>query len=173
VFSKTSRFSDDWSCIPSACVHLGYDDAKLQEIIDYQQKEKLKWLKKPTYKPKRCLLIFDDVIGTTFSKSNVVSGLFTDSRHINISIMVLIQYAKNVICPIIRNNLDYIFFGVNNKTTTEALFENTIFNGGIKEFMAFLAEHTKNYHFVLYDNTVCTGKWLKVKAHPVNFKLKY
>ena len=172
-FSNTNEYSDDWNMLPSKYRIQGFKESELARIIAHQKKQKTLLLEGKKVDLKQVLIIFDDVSGMKdYKKSELVEELYANSRHFNMSIITLIQYSK-FITPACRNNLDYLFLGVNTHISLESIYEIVIFDGCKKDFKAFVNQHTKDYFFIMYNNTVRDHAklWLKVRAKPVSFNI--
>lgn len=98
------------------------------------------------------LLIFDDMGNEEIMKSKKMKTLFTLGRHVNISIVILIQYLY-MIPPTIRNNLSYLMCGQVNKLSIDMIadeFNNSIISK--QEFIKIYNENTKDYNFLIINN---------------------
>ena len=165
VISNTALISNDFSCVPSKNI-MKFDDAKLEQLILLQTEAKQK------NKNINLCLILDD-IGNEAHGSKSLQFLFTCGRHINITVIVIVQVVK-LISPACRENCDYIFMGVLGGSSIDSLYESVIYNGNKKQFKDFINDNVKDFHFVCYDNstTDSTKRWRRIKATIRNFKLQ-
>src|SRR3989304_1651519 len=83
VISNTALISNDFSCVPSKNI-MKFDDAKLEQLILLQTEAKQK------NKNINLCLILDD-IGNEAHGSKSLQFLFTCGRHINITVIVIVQ----------------------------------------------------------------------------------
>jgi hypothetical protein len=102
-------------------------------------------------------LIFDDIIDSGGSSNkgefiNLINELFSRGRHFKISVMICNQYVKNVITPTVRSNIDYFFISNNTSEVLHFVHSLVIFDGTKTEFLTFVSAHTKDHHFLMYDN---------------------
>ena len=101
---------------------------------------------------KHVLLIMDDLVGDlNFRKSKTINTLFARSRHINISLIIAVQYL-HTINPLQRNNADWVLVGQMNSHSIEILCEEYIAKMSKKEFIELYNRATKNYSFLLINN---------------------
>jgi hypothetical protein len=105
---------------------------------------------------KQTLIIFDDCIANKeFKKDNendILNEIAFNSRHFNISTIILSQYYKGM-SLMSRTQIDYlIFFNNKNKREKDALYDE--WGEGTKnDFIRFLEKKfTGVYDFLLFDN---------------------
>ena len=146
LFSKTGEFNEDWNFLDNKYKD-DLTDEKLDNIIEFQKKQIMK--KKKVYS----LIILDDV--KIVDKSKALASIFTLGRHFYITILVSLQFSKYICSPIIRSNVDYMFFSdVSNDSleplyyclSTRQLFKN------FKEFAEYVDNNNDNYQFIFYNN---------------------
>ncbi len=79
--------------------------------------------------------------------------VFSLGRHLNILIIISTQYSKSFLLnPIIRSNIDYLFFSDLNKKNYENIYDIVITQSSIKKFTAKIQEINNNFQFIMYDN---------------------
>ena len=85
-------------------VHMTLDTAKIQKLLDLNEKRKLK---------KKTLinfgLVFDDCLDKTSGNDPVIQKLFTQGRHYKFSILYLTQSVSMGLPPTVRRNCDVWF----------------------------------------------------------------
>lgn len=107
---------------------------------------------------KQTLIIFDDCIANKNFKSNneddILNEMAFNSRHYNISTVILSQFYKGM-SLMSRTQIDYlIFFNNKNKREKDALYEEWG-EGSKNDFINFLETSFKGqYDFLLFDNKV-------------------
>ena len=76
--------------------------------------------------------------------------------------------------PIIRSNIDYLFFSDLNKKNYENIYEIVITDLSIKQFTAKINQLNNNFQFIMYDNNtkdrqkrwhVIKSKLFELKRH--------
>jgi len=100
------------------------------------------------------LLVFDDIVVT--KRYEALEYLATAGRHYSITVVLSSQISNNAISPIIRTNVDYVFW----RKLGKAALQNNIFPYmSISDFSDYNALHTftldntSDYRFVFYDNS--------------------
>ena len=79
--------------------------------------------------------------------------VFSLGRHLNLLIIISTQYSKSFLLnPIIRSNIDYLFFSDLNKKNYENIYEIVITDLNLKQFTTKINELNNNFQFVMYDN---------------------
>ena len=100
------------------------------------------------------LLVFDDIVVT--QRYEALEFLATAGRHHSITVVLLSQISNNAISPIIRTNVDYVFW---RKLGKLALQNNIFPYMSISEFQDYHQLHdftlnsTSDYRFVFYNNS--------------------
>jgi hypothetical protein len=101
---------------------------------------------------KNVLLIMDDLVGDLeFRKSKTINTLFARSRHINISLIINVQYL-HTLNPLQRNNADWVCAGQLNQHSIEILYEEYAGVLSKKDFLDMYHRSTRDYHFLLINN---------------------
>lgn len=156
-----NQFDNIYCICPTEKVNNFYQNAGLVKpdcIFDKWSEEWAnKLIEKMTYitktKRKEVLLILDDLVGdTNFRLSKTIMTLFIRSRHIGISLIVNVQYL-NTLSPLMRNNADFIICGQLNTNSVDILCDEYISKISKKEFMDMYNKCTKNYNFLIINNT--------------------
>ena len=137
-------------------IPLKLSQKSIDKIIKYQEKVKSKG--------KQCLVIIDDSISCVDNSfQSLVNKLFSKGRHWNISIVLINQYIKHVISPIVRSDIDYLLYSVNSVNILQYMYDIVIYDGNIKEFIKWSQDNTKDFQFIMYKN-IHGGEFLFVKA---------
>lgn len=145
VFSGTEKVNSFYKkFINPNCIYNEFNSKFLQILINKITDMKMQ----DTNYNKKILLIFDDV-GTDITDNKELQKLFTMGRHLNISIVVLLQYLSQV-KPVIRDNASYILIGQQNAHSVELLADNFL-NGNLtrKQFINLYHENTKDHNFLI------------------------
>ena len=131
--------------VPENQIFSEYKDEWITDLM-----KKLTNYKKNNEKPYHVLLILDDV-GSDCHNSKALAKIFTMGRHLNISIVMTMQYL-NQCPPVCRTNFSFICCGQMNKLSTELLCDEYLM-GCIdkKEFLDMYHNSTKDYHFFVIN----------------------
>lgn len=146
LFSKTALFNKDWSFIDKKYIS-DLDENILQKIIKYQKNNITK------NKNINIIIIFDDVKLTSISKS--LSDLFSIGRHYNITILLSVQFPRLIVSPLIRSNIDYLFFSQLNNNTLHTIYESISTKSiwkNFNDFEDYCENNNDNYKFIFYNN---------------------
>ena len=159
LYSETAHLSGDFSKIlDKRYILSNFNESSIDKVIKFQEKQKKQ------KKPKQCLIIIDDSIscvGHMFQ--NLINKLFSKGRHWNISIVLINQYIKHAISPIVRSNIDYLLYSVNSISILTYIYDLVIYDGNIKQFITWSQNNTKNFQFIMYKN-IHGGEFFFVKA---------
>ena len=117
VISLTESVNKFYSdIVPSNCIFGDYQDEWVSDLIT-----KLTQYKSTNTKQYNVLLILDDVINAAHS-SKALMKLFCMGRHINISVIMTMQYLHQ--CPpVCRSNFSFLACGQMNKLSTDLLYD--------------------------------------------------
>ena len=117
----------------------------VKNLIESQKQTKMKY---------HVLLVFDDIVVT--KRYEALEFLATAGRHYSITVVLSSQISNNAISPIIRTNVDYVFW---RKLGKLALQNNIFPYMSISEFQDYHQLHdftlssTSDYRFVFYNNS--------------------
>lgn len=97
--------------VPNVYVYESFNDAIMKKYIDEQEKYSEMYTSKKIDKCPRMLFVCDDATGqkSNLFKSSTMLRIVTENRHLRIHSWVLLHYAKGIIQPCIRENLQFIF----------------------------------------------------------------
>jgi hypothetical protein len=145
---KINRFYSD--IVDDECIFDTYDEKWMNKLIDKMTEINSN---KPQKERKNILLILDDIVSDhNFHQSPTLKKLFIRGRHINIAIILTFQYL-NLIPPVARNNLDYLFCGQMNKQSIDLLMSEFISGDISKEhFLRMFSRCTRDYNFLVINN---------------------
>ena len=113
LFSETAHLQPkEYNFLPKHHIYRGYDESKLNDIYDKQEKDVQEKLanKKEKY-IKDIVIIFDDVISNEkIRHSQAFNGLYTKGRHYHITPIILTQSigGQNSVPKIVRDNCDIV-----------------------------------------------------------------
>ena len=100
------------------------------------------------------LLILDDVCTDNNMKSKPFMSLFTRGRHLNISIIISMQYPYHL-PPLVRANFDYLLVSQMNQQSIDLIYDEYISHMDRKEFNNLYKKSVVDYNFLLINcNTV-------------------
>jgi len=145
---KINRFYSD--IVDDECIFDNYDEKWVDKLIN---KMTVINSNKPQKERKNVLLILDDIVSDhNFHQSPTLKKLFIRGRHINIAIILTFQYL-NLIPPVARNNMDYLFCGQMNKQSIDLLISEFISGDISKEdFLKMFYRCTRDYNFLVINN---------------------
>ena len=159
LFSETAHLSGDFSeILDKKCILSDFNEQSIDKICKFQEKQK------KLKKDKQALIIIDDSIscvGHMFQ--SLIEKLFSKGRHWNISIVLINQYIKHAISPIVRSNIDYLLYSVNSISILTYIYDLVIYDGNIKQFITWSQNNTKDFQFIMYKN-IHGGEFFFVKA---------
>lgn len=151
VICPTERVNHFYSdIVPENCIFDHWSEAWVGTLI-----QKMTQLKSEG-KNKHVLLILDDLVtDVNFGQSKTLKLLYSRGRHLNISVILSMQYI-NSIPPIARGNTDYFLVGQQNAYSIDLLVtEYMAGNIAKKEFIEMYHLNTRDYRFfVINCNTV-------------------
>ena len=129
----------------------------------------------------RCILIFDDCLGSIRFDSKVFTILNTQYRHFNVGLIYSTQY-PNKLPPTIREcAYSAVIFKQHTLRSINANYESfgQRFFNTLKEFKSYIDSNTDNYSFVLVNNRASTNQFadcykvLKAPAKIPHFYLNF
>ena len=131
--------------VPDNCIFHEYDNGWILELM-----KKLTDYKKNNDKKYNVLLILDD-IGSDAHNSKALNKVFTIGRHLNISIILTMQYIN--MCPATaRANFSFICCSQMNKLSTDLLVEEYLMGNVTKqEFLELYHSSSKDYGFFIIN----------------------
>ena len=139
-----NRFYKDF--VPENCILEKYDEKWVNTLI----KKATEYKKDPDNKPKHILVVFDDTgDDPLFHNSKALQTLAVRGRHLNISIVLLLQYL-NMVPPCIRGQLGFVLVAQQNSASTQLLHE--YFNSSHlnrEEFFNLYRSCSTDYNFFL------------------------
>lgn len=145
---KINKFYSD--IVNEDCIFDEYDEKWSNKLIERMTEINSN---KPQKQRKNILLILDDIVcDVNLHQSPSFKKLFVRGRHINIAIILTFQY-MNLIPPVARNNIDYLFVGQLNKQSVDLLVSEYQ-SGEIdkQDFIKMYNRCTKDYSFLVINN---------------------
>ena len=118
---------------------------KIQEIAEFCHSQKLKKKHYPV------MLIIDDCLGVVDFNSKEFCHLMAMSRHINLTIVLMMQNLTRYMSPSLRNNLSYIFVNRMADSNVKCLYELCGCWPRIADLRTYLQANLINYQTVLID----------------------
>ena len=144
MFSETSHFNHDFDFIDSNLKYKTSDlEPKLEKILKIQDKNIKKGRKI------NILIILDDI--QIYARSKQLINLSTLGRHYLITVILSLQYPKQLCSSAIRNNLDYVFISDLGEIALKSIYDSIHLSTSFKEFQKYVDTNNINYQFILYD----------------------
>jgi len=148
VISPTAIYSGDFDGVVDdkyILTDTSLAKAKIMEITEFCKQQKLK---KKTYP---VMLIIDDGLGVIDFNEGYFCNLMSMSRHINLTVVLMMQNLTKYLCPTLRNNLGYIFVSKVSDANLKCLFELCNYWDKYSEMKRFMKESIVNYQMVFID----------------------
>lgn len=181
LICSTANLNYDYSFMPSEFVYEEFNEEVIRSMIEMQElKVKSAMLKfgEKDYKNHvdNCFIIIDDSIGLVNFHHSIFDSLFSKSRHLFISVFVLVQHLT-AISPCMRVNSLYLAITVISDNNIDTAYGLVPGFDSKKKFKEYLGLNCVNYNVIWIDkynpyekNKV---KILKFPKNPSNFKLKF
>lgn len=147
VICPTAEFSHDYDTVVKdkyMLTDMSLAEGKIDEIRKFCENQCRKNRKYAT------MLIIDDCLGVLQFNSPKFCNLFAMSRHINLTIVLMMQNLTKFMSPTLRNNLGYIFVGRISDSNLKCLFELADWDN-YNEMKEYLRRYTINYQMILVD----------------------
>jgi hypothetical protein len=148
VLSGTAGLNDDYTKVVPARLIMPFKDIVLENIWKLQAS-------KPKEEREHILIIMDDCLSNAEAeKSEMVDRLFSQSRHLQISLAVLSQYGSYLLTPLRLANSDLILWCKLNVRALEKLWLAT--SGITKDKFIELSNtySNGNYQYMALDNFI-------------------
>jgi hypothetical protein len=152
VLSGSAGLNDDYKDVINEKLILPFQETTLLNIWNLQASKKKE-------EREHILIILDDCLANPQAlKSEMVNRLYTQSRHLQISLAVLSQYGAHLLTPLRTANSDIIMWCKLNNKGLENLWLST--SGITKEkFIDISVKYSNgNYQFMVLDNFVRSSK---------------
>ena len=145
IFSETAHLQDDFNFIaPEQMFRTDDLEEKIHKILKIQEKN-IKGKKKVNL-----LIILDDV--KLHNKSKQLINLSSLGRHFLITVIMSVQFCKNLCNSTIRGNVDYWIFSDLSEIGLRAIYESIHIPLSYRQFDEFVNEHNHDYQFIMYDS---------------------
>ena len=176
IISQTEKISQSFGCFDKDHIKETYDPMWIAKLMKNQGDliKKLGKDKAPTL-----TILLDDVIGTLRPGDESLAKNFTLGRHLNINLILLLQYSKRALAPTLRANIDYLFINRLPEDGMRIVYEMVHYSGPFKKFLEFVKSKQKDkpYLFMLFDSLTSedSQRWKCVEApgEVVDFQIKY
>lgn len=148
VISPTAIYSDDFKgIIPDKYIlsDMTLAKSKIQEIAEFCKTQKLKDKNYPV------MLVIDDGLGVVNFNEAYFCNLIAMSRHINLTIVIMMQNLTKYLSPALRNNLGYIFTSKIADANLKCLYELAGCWESYNDMKLYLKANLVNYQQVLID----------------------
>lgn len=161
-------------CIPDACVYDQYNASKVDALVKTAQELVAQG------KKRSMLLVLDDCLyDSSIARGTNTSFrcIFMNGRHLNLSLIILAQWALDL-PPAIRSQVDYVFQFKDNILANKIKIYKMFFGVfQFDEFCAVMERCTQNYECLCIDNTLqstspvdCVS-WYKAQINLPEFSL--
>jgi len=175
-FSSTIDLNDDYQFLPEECKFKQYRPEYVNAIMKKQYNYIMKNREKPNYVRKHAFIILDDCIGQIDFHHSLFNELFSKSRHMDISIFVLIQH-MNALSPVMRINSVYTLITKIKANNITALYELVSCFSSQQELKEFLNQYCKDYNCIIFDDkdpyTIEPTKIVKFPKEKPIFKFNF
>lgn len=148
VISTTAEFSGDFDGLIKDKYILSdmrLASAKIKEIRKFCESQRKKSRSYPV------MLVIDDCLGVINFNSPEFCNLFAIARHINLTIVLMMQNLTKFLCPTLRNNLGYIFINKLSDNNLKCLYELTENWENYGNMKTFLRQNLVNYQTIMID----------------------
>lgn len=119
--------------------------AKIQEIFEFCKQQKLK------NKNFHVMLIIDDSLGVIDFTANYFCNMLATSRHVNLTVVLMMQNLTKYLSPTLRNNVSYIFINRLSDSNIECLYHLCGCWDSRKQLKLYLQENLRDYKTILID----------------------
>lgn len=184
VISPTEKANPFYkNMIPNIFIHDEFSKELVANVIKRQQKVKKRLNKekqnfgKSNINPQSFLILDDCLYDNTWKKDKNMRYLFQNGRHINILVLITMQYPLGIL-PDMRTNIDFTFIlREPNTTNRKKIYENyaSVFPN-FDIFCKCMDNLTNGYGCLVIDNTARSNKleeivfWYTADDHQ-HFKL--
>lgn len=165
IVSQTEKISQSFGCFDKAHIRETYEPEWIAKLMK-NQGELIKKMGKD--KAPSLTILLDDVIGTLKPGDESLAKIFTLGRHLNITLILLLQYSKRALAPTLRANIDYLFINRLPEDGMRIVYEMVHFAHSFKKFIDFVQSKQKGkpYLFILFDSLTPNDsqRWKTVEA---------
>lgn len=175
--SSTAELNNDYDFLPLEYIHTEYDEEIIRKIMDIQMND-IKKIGKENKEllGKKAFIILDDQLGLINFHHSIFNELFSKSRHLNITVYVMIQHIK-ALSPVMRINSIYVMITVISDSSVDNCYDLVSGFNSKRDFKKFLNKYCVNYQAIIFDYSNPYEKNnIKVIKAPKNikpFKLQY
>jgi len=148
VISPTAPYSGDYEGIVDdqyILSNISIAKAKIIEIFEFCKTQKLK------NKNYHVMLVIDDSLGVINFNEDYFCNILATSRHVNLTVVLMMQNLTKFLCPTLRNNLSYIFINRLADSNIECLYQLCGCWESKREVKSYLRDKLVNYQTVLVD----------------------
>lgn len=119
--------------------------SKIQEIFEFCKSQKLK------RKNFQVMLIIDDSLGVINFNEDYFANMMATSRHVNLTIVLMMQNLTKYLSPTLRNNLSYIYIKRCSDSNLECLYNLCGHFETRKQLREFMRQNLTGYKTILID----------------------
>lgn len=145
LFSETAELNNDYNFIDKSFIYkTSQIEEKLNKLLKIQERNV------KNNKEINILIILDDV--QIHSKSKELINLSTLGRHFKITVILSLQYPKQLCSSSIRNNLDYVIFSDLGEIALKAVYDSIHIPYNFRKFEEYVNVNNHDYQFIMYDS---------------------
>lgn len=148
VMSGTANLNDDYKDVVAPELIMDFSEAILQNIWDLQSSKEQK-------EREHIFIVMDDCLSNKAAmNSRMVDKLYSQSRHLQISLAILSQYGSYLLTPLRLANSDMIMWCKLNLKSLEKLYLTT--SGITKDKFIEISNKFSNgnYQYMVLDNYI-------------------
>src|SRR5690606_10783903 len=115
-----TKYTDAYNFLPKNTIYQGYHDKVLKAWVQGLQILLKKYGKLP-----QSFVYFDDLVGVLTSNSKFFKNFITTFRHLNINVIICVQYLVAGISTTVRAQINYcLMYNEKNNHTLDILYKN-------------------------------------------------
>ena len=148
VISTTAEYSGDYKTIVKdryILSDMSLANGKIAEIRRFCESQRKKGKNYPV------MLVIDDCLGVINFNTPEFANLFAISRHINLTIVLMMQNLTKFMQPALRNNLSYIYINKLSDSNLKCLYELCDCWETYGDMRLFLRDNCVNYQTIMID----------------------
>lgn len=155
LICPTSNLNFDYSFMPSEYVHEEFNEDIIKNLIIIQEKKVKDAMLKygehhyESHIP-QAFIILDDSIGLIDFQHSIFNSLFSKSRHLFISVFVLIQHI-NAVSPCMRVNCLYVAITTITDNNIDTLYKMIPGFKSKRELKKFIDDNCQDYKLMFVD----------------------
>ena len=148
VISPTAPYSGDYDGVVDdqyILSDISMAKFKIIEIFEFCKSQKLK------NKNFHVMLVVDDALGVLNFNEDYFCNILATSRHVNLTVVLMMQNLTKYLCPTLRNNISYIFINRLSDSNVECLFNLCGCWEKKSQVKLYLRDNLKDYQTIFVD----------------------